>query len=313
MAQVAVPRIFRRLLADHTIPFEPALLSKGTLTELSHILENAVIEHDLPGAVFTGFQDSGNWLRALDLYERLVAPKARSVAVFARGNVDSLEPDGIVRVRLEDDSPLVEEWFLIVLTPRFSAALLGEDTGTSAGGEADRLFESVWTFDPSLITAIVARIGDEVERVDPTTAAAMRAAMASYPPVEGSGPIQDEVMTRIVTALERSRDRLRQAAQLEQLVAEELRHLDRTKNVFLSAVSHELRTPLTVVKGLAETLQRLGHDVQDQDRGRIVDAISDNATRLARLLDDLLDVDRLVRGTLVAQRVHFDASELVRD
>ncbi len=99
---------------------------------------------------------------------------------------------------------------------------------------------------------------------------------------------------------------LQQIADREQQAAEQLRHLNQVKDSFLTAVSHELRTPLTVVQGMAATLQRLRGSSDLQLRNRIEDALADNAERLATLLGDLLDVDRLSRGLLTAQPVRFD-------
>ena len=323
------PRVYHRLCADPSLELRPRILSKATLTELSHVLENAVITHDLPGAVFTGFQESRHWFRELARYQRLVEPKARSVAVFAAGNLDSISEDGIVRVRLAEDSPLVEEWFLIVLTTGFSAALLGEevdpapqaapaDPGAAAPAdpapvdELDRRFEVVWTFDAPTITTITRAIRDEVATFDTEVAGRIDAALATFPPGPESQSLRDEVVGDLVTALERSRERFRAAALREEQRATTLDELDRSKSAFLSAVSHELRTPLTVIRGMAATLQRLGPELADGDRDRLQSALTTNADRLAGLLDDLLDLDRLTRGALPTSWDLIDAVEVTR-
>lgn len=109
-------------------------------------------------------------------------------------------------------------------------------------------------------------------------------------------------------------DRLREMAVAEHAAAEELRSLDRMKNAFITAVSHELRTPLTVIRGMADTLVRLrGHgEVDPVTRQRVEDALAEHAGRLGRLLDDLLDTDRLVRGVLVAERRQADVVAIAR-
>ena len=66
------------------------------------------------------------------------------------------------------------------------------------------------------------------------------------------------------------------------------------KDQFLSIVSHELRTPLTTIKGYAQMLRRkLDGDPQSE---RFADNIDAQVSRLARLVDDLLDVTRFTRG-----------------
>ena len=106
-------------------------------------------------------------------------------------------------------------------------------------------------------------------------------------------------------ALERSLEWEREAAQ-------RLRELDQTKNAFLSAVSHELRTPLTIVHGLALSLQRLRGGLDQEVRTQMEDAVATHAEHLRALLNDLLDVDRLARGSLTASRSPFDASTMIR-
>ena len=72
---------------------------------------------------------------------------------------------------------------------------------------------------------------------------------------------------------------------------ERLREFDRLKDEFIAVISHELRTPLTSVYGAALTLQK--RDVDDEMRDALLDIVSDEAGRLARLLDHALSASRL--------------------
>jgi PAS domain S-box-containing protein len=96
-------------------------------------------------------------------------------------------------------------------------------------------------------------------------------------------------------------DTLRSALEKERRAADDLRKLDEAKSAFLSAVSHELRTPLTAILGFAELMQdetiRSSEMMDD-----LVDRLQGSATRLAGLLSDLVDVDRLERGILEPHR-----------
>jgi CheY-like chemotaxis protein len=75
--------------------------------------------------------------------------------------------------------------------------------------------------------------------------------------------------------------------------AEEANHL---KDEFLATVSHELRTPLNAVLGWA---RMLGSNQLPPDRARhAIATIERNASALAHIIDDLLDVSRIVAGTL---------------
>jgi signal transduction histidine kinase len=73
-----------------------------------------------------------------------------------------------------------------------------------------------------------------------------------------------------------------------------LRRLETIRRDFVANVSHELKTPLTVVSGYAETL--LDDGIPSEQRRRFVETIRDNATRMQRIVDDLLDLSRIESG-----------------
>jgi PAS domain S-box-containing protein len=104
---------------------------------------------------------------------------------------------------------------------------------------------------------------------------------------------------------------LRVALEKEQTVAQELRQVNEMKNSFLQAVSHDLRTPLTSIMGSALTLKRSELSLSPGDAGELMDIIASNAIKLNRLLNDLLDVDRLSRGVVEPERSPMDMGQLI--
>ena len=78
--------------------------------------------------------------------------------------------------------------------------------------------------------------------------------------------------------------------------AEELREANRLKDEFLATVSHELRTPLTAILGWAHLL-RAGQ-LDKRSGASAVETIERNARAQAQLIDDLLDVSRIITGKL---------------
>jgi signal transduction histidine kinase len=83
--------------------------------------------------------------------------------------------------------------------------------------------------------------------------------------------------------------------QLERTVLE-LQEANRLKDEFLATLSHELRTPLNAILGWA---RMLGTDVLDDERRkRACETIERNAVAQARIVDDLLDISRIVTGKL---------------
>ncbi len=74
----------------------------------------------------------------------------------------------------------------------------------------------------------------------------------------------------------------------------DLRRLEAVRRDFVANVSHELKTPLTSIAGYAETLTDPGLDAET--RRRFIDTVMNNARRMQRLVDDLLDLSRIESG-----------------
>ena len=109
-----------------------------------------------------------------------------------------------------------------------------------------------------------------------------------------------------------------QQAQLEVLVARRTADLtaalsaaeaaDRAKDAFLANVSHELRTPLNAVIGLSGLARRLATNRRQRD---YLDKIAGAGKTLAHLIDDLLDLSKIVAGHLEFEHTTFSLRVLV--
>ncbi len=86
---------------------------------------------------------------------------------------------------------------------------------------------------------------------------------------------------------------------------------NRLKDQFLANVSHELRTPLNAILGWADILRRNGA-LDDARRARGYQAIYDSAKRQAQLIDELLDVARIMSGKLALEPTAVDVQAIVR-
>ncbi len=112
---------------------------------------------------------------------------------------------------------------------------------------------------------------------------------------------------------ERSREAsIVRALQHERQAAEGLRQVDDLRRLFLQAVSHELRTPLTAVLGFSATLQERAGELDTEQVRTLSGRLHGQAERIQRLLDDLLDVERLSRGVLTLEQDDHDLDEVVR-
>lgn len=73
-----------------------------------------------------------------------------------------------------------------------------------------------------------------------------------------------------------------------------LRKLETVRREFVANVSHEFKTPLTSIRGYAETM--LNDELSREQQQRFLSVIRNNAERLQRIVDDLLDLSRLQSG-----------------
>lgn len=76
---------------------------------------------------------------------------------------------------------------------------------------------------------------------------------------------------------------------------EELKRLDQLKTNFLANVSHELRTPLTSIRSFAEILLQFP-DEESVEREEFLEIIASESDRLARLIEDVLDITKIESG-----------------
>jgi CheY-like chemotaxis protein/nitrogen-specific signal transduction histidine kinase len=111
-----------------------------------------------------------------------------------------------------------------------------------------------------------------------------------------------------MTRLKESRQDLLAREQAARASAEDA---NRLKDEFLAIVSHELRTPLNAILGWAEMLSKGTLDGPLRDRA--LQAIRQSARRQAHLVEDLLDVARIMSGKMRLERVLVDLKDTVRD
>jgi signal transduction histidine kinase len=90
-----------------------------------------------------------------------------------------------------------------------------------------------------------------------------------------------------------------------------LRHSEQVKDEFLSVVGHELRTPLTSIRGSLGLLAGGVLGELPEDAANMVAVAVLNTERLGRLVNDILDIERMAAGSLVLEPAAVDATELV--
>ena len=124
--------------------------------------------------------------------------------------------------------------------------------------------------------------------------------------------IADETQRLIEASrqIEEKSDALERTAEQLRTANERLRALDLQKDEFLSQVSHELRTPMTSIRSFSEILKDDSR-VTDQERKRFLTIIHEESIRLTRLLDEILDINRLESGTVDLKLLPISAASAI--
>ena len=123
--------------------------------------------------------------------------------------------------------------------------------------------------------------------------------------------LEAEIVERKETerALRSVKEELERLLVSEQILRVEAESANRLKDEFLATVSHELRTPLTAILGWAHILRENRPDTDAAERA--MKTIERNAQLLAQLVEDILDVSRVITGNLRLSVSRVDAASVI--
>ncbi|HET6851604.1 MAG TPA: ATP-binding protein [Pyrinomonadaceae bacterium] len=119
-----------------------------------------------------------------------------------------------------------------------------------------------------------------------------------------------EELSKYITELQHSEEARGQLLLRAERARSEAEAANRIKDEFLATLSHELRTPLTSLLGWSSVLREAQRDEKVLSQG--LEAIDRNAKVQAQLIDDLLDVSRIVSGKLNLEVRPLDISSVTR-
>ena len=118
------------------------------------------------------------------------------------------------------------------------------------------------------------------------------------------------VMAENISERKRSEEQRERLLAAEQKARSDAEAANRAKDQFLATVSHELRTPLGAILGWARILRNQTNDPKTTARG--LEAIERNATVQAQLIEDILDVSRIISGKLRLLPQNVELTAVVR-
>ncbi len=208
---------------------------------------------------------------------------------------------------MKDPVVVIDPWGRIVELNPSAQRLAAYSYPEVLGVDAARAFEH-WTTLARRLDGLTAQdeVSFELDGPDPAGSSTYDARIS---PLGSEGRqwgwvlVLRDVSERKRAAEERVRMLRAQAARTEAEAA------NRAKDRFLATLSHELRTPLTPV--LATVTAMLADQATEDSFRNVLEMIHRNVLLEARLIDDLLDLARIRRGTLVLKREVVDAHELV--
>lgn len=190
-------------------------------------------------------------------------------------------------------------------------ALIGEKNGSSDLGSPTRTHgnSSAKLLSGDLGSSLKLPSGDEL--IGLRASSGVVGVLAIHPIVAElfANPANRELLSAYAsqTALAVERAQLAENAQRAQLEVQK----ERLRNALLSSVSHDLRTPLAVVKGAVTALLEPGGEMAPARRQEYLETISDEASRLNRLVRNLLNMTSLEAGALTARKEWQPLEEVV--
>jgi PAS domain S-box-containing protein len=118
-------------------------------------------------------------------------------------------------------------------------------------------------------------------------------------------------VARDVTSVKRVLVEREKMLQREKFARADAERLGRMKDEFLSTLSHELRTPLNAILGWATLLRAPGIFGSPSDLQEGLDTIERNARAQARLIDELLDMSRIINGKFRLDLQAVDVAQII--
>jgi signal transduction histidine kinase len=236
----------------------------------------------------------------------VLEPSADRLALLTAANTGFAEDLEAIAARGDPaDGRLVAE--ILAVHRRYLAALEGLITAAAAGdaAEAHRIEDEV--LDP-IVEPLLVRI--EAARADRAAEAgaafAVLSATAQWTLI--LSPLVFAIGLALVLALWRRFDQNQRATRDRY---REIEDLSRLRAEFVATVSHEFRTPLTGIQGFSELMRD-----EELSRAEVKEYAADintDARRLARLISDMLDLDRMESGGMALHLESVDLGRLLAD
>ncbi len=150
-----------------------------------------------------------------------------------------------------------------------------------------------------------------LKRKDGTSFPALISAFTIY---DEYGNAQSSTIIKDMTETYIARKKIEENAKFDRMKLDELKKADLLKDEFMAMITHELKTPLFPILGYCEMLSKhISSDNLTAEQVEMIDEIQKNSTKLAYLIGDLLDVQKLEMGKLQFKKTAFNIDEFLKD
>ena len=119
------------------------------------------------------------------------------------------------------------------------------------------------------------------------------------------------MIARNITERIRSEEEMRRALEMQVAANEQLKQINAIKSDFVSVVSHEFRTPLTVIQGFSEMISQ--EELGLEEIREYASDIHRESFRLSRMINDMLDLDRMESGKMSLGLDPVDLNAIIRE
>jgi rsbT co-antagonist protein RsbR len=263
-----VPSLYYSLQEKLDGKLKSLTLAKASLVDISHLIEDIVLKDNLQSLILTGFQESGYWRKEAARYLQLAGIVTR-VCVFAHGTLPTDDSQNIY-VRLEKDDLLRQEWFIIIVAEQFCCLICGLDNQEPFESEAERLFETFFSFDPEHVNIALDVLEEALQRRNPAKLAVLQESRQQFKLTSPDPHYFNVIMNRMVDHLCRYQEVTKQLAE------------ERATRSAIAEFLHQTSQPLTSAL-LTIDVMRMNGEATPEDLEFLYNAVDNLKLRLLEI------------------------------
>jgi len=221
--------------------------------------------------------------------------------------------ENIVRIAIKHVAEVFEAQAVVLLPDKTGRIVYPQGEGSAQSCHGSDLSVAQWVYDHEHMAGQGTDTlpGGEVVYLPLKASSGMIGVLAMLPlnPARLSLPEQQRLLETFISQIALALERVRLAAEAQS--AQLKMETEQLRNTLLAAISHDLRTPLAAIVGASSSLVLDDDKLDDHARHELSHAIYDEATRMAGLANNLLDMARLEAGAVVLNRQWQPLEEVI--